>query len=184
MTGSKVIKSLIVDFLELLLISVGIVVFSWFFLAEPLEVSGDSMLPTLLNKEQIVAEKVSINFKELGRGEIAVFKSPENTNNLLIKRVIGLPNEKFKISNGKIFINGDQLIEIYLNGAVKTAGKSEIVDNQEITIPEGSYLFLGDNRENSKDSRDFGLVKEKLLVGRAILVYHPFDNFRLIEFSQ
>jgi signal peptidase I len=177
---SKLMKNIFVDTVEILVISIAIFALAWIFLAEPLEVTGDSMLPTLHTKEQVVAEKVSMNFGDLERQNIVVFHSPENPKILVIKRIIGLPGDVFSIIDGQVYINESKLDEDYLAEGTKTIGKDAIGNNQIISIPEGKFLALGDNRTNSTDSRDFGLVSKDALVGKAVVVYYPIENFRLI----
>jgi signal peptidase I len=181
MAKAKQLSGAIVDFFEMMIIGIGIFVLSIFFLAEPLQVTGDSMNPTLLDKEQIIAEKLTINFSEPHRGDIIVFKNPEKQNILLIKRIVGLPNERLLIDDGKIYINGGLLAETYTKNETYTVGKKTIKEGEEISIPSNSYVVMGDNRENSSDSRDFGPVNEGLLVGKAFLVFNPIENVRLIS---
>lgn len=183
MANSKAATRILWDFVELLIIAVGIIAFSWFFLAEPLEVTGDSMSPTLLNQEQIVAEKLSMNFEDFKRGEIVVFESP-NEGKLLIKRIVALPNEKFLIQEGAIIVDGVPLLEVYLDPYLQTKGKAKIKSGQEITVPANSFIVLGDNRDNSTDSRDFGPITLESIVGRAFMVYRPLENMRVIRPSE
>ncbi len=177
----KKYSQILADFFELLVVAVGIFALLWFFLAEPLEVTGKSMVPTLLDKEQLIAEKISINFEEPKRGEIVVFRSPDKNDVLLIKRIVGLPNEQLELKDGLVYINGELLVEPYLQAGTATVGKKAIKEGEEFTIPANSFVMMGDNRENSSDSRTFGTITRDLLVGRAFLVYHPWENFRLIS---
>lgn len=176
----KLLKNFIVDATEILIISAAVIALAWVFLVEPLEVSGDSMAPTLHNKEQIVVEKVSMNFSELKHGDIVVFNSPENENMLVIKRLIGLPGDTVTIREGHVYLNNTQLDEPYLDSEITTKGK-EIEEAQLVKVPSDAYFVLGDNRDNSMDSRDFGLVKMDKLVGKAVLVYYPFENIRVLK---
>ncbi len=137
------------------------------------------MYPTLKNDEQILGEKLSVGFVEPKRGEIFIFRQPES-GKLLIKRLIALPNEKILISQGNIYINGNLLNEPYLNG-IETLSGDYIKEDQEITVPEDHYLFLGDNREKSLDGRDWGFVSKENLESRAFVVYFPTENFRLVN---
>lgn len=168
------------DFLEIAVISTTIFLIVYLFVGQLLEVTGDSMVPTFYDKEQVLAEKVSIKFKPLERGDIVIFRHPEINSRLLIKRVIAMPFENFKITNGKVFINGNILNEPYLGSQVQTYGGKYFNENVEYNIPRQTYVFLGDNREKSSDSRVFGPVREELIVGRAAVVYYPFRNFRIL----
>lgn len=177
----KTIKKLVLDFMELLFIGTAIFIFSWFFLAEPLEVTGGSMEPTLYDKEQLIAEKVSIKFNDIQRGDILVFKNPKNTNILVIKRVIGLPNERFLISDNNVYINSKKLSEDYLRQNTMTKAKGLMEEDVEVLIPSDNYILMGDNRENSSDSRNFGTISKDLIVGRALFVYYPSENLRFLD---
>jgi signal peptidase I len=176
---TKPIKTAIHDILELIFISASLIVLSVLFVAEPLEVSGDSMNPTLLDKEQILAEKITTNFSSLSRGDIVIIENPKD-NTLIIKRVVGLPGEDFKIVEGEVTINGVAIKEPYLKSQVTEAGK-ELKPNVNYTISDEHYIVLGDNRKNSSDSRIFGEVASDAIIAKAIMVYKPLDNARLIE---
>jgi len=154
---------------------------TYFFVGQLFEVNGDSMLPNFTDKEQIIGEKLSVKFLNLERGDIIIFKSPQDNNKLLIKRIIGLPNEKFQIKDGYVNVNGDLLNEKYLEEDTYTTGMRILEDDFEYKIPSDSYVVLGDNREQSTDSREWGYVKTELIVGRAILVYYPITNIRFIK---
>lgn len=173
-------KTFIVDFLEVLVIGVAVFALAWIFLAEPLEVTGASMEPTLLNSEQIIVEKLSMNLNDLKRGDIIVFNSPQNPDVLLVKRLIGLPGDKVMISEGSVYLNGEKLEEMYV-GAQITEGKKKLPEGQLATVPVDTFFLLGDNRENSTDSRDFGPIKQDEVVGKAVVVYYPLSNIRKIE---
>jgi signal peptidase I len=116
------------------------------------------MLPTFQDGEQIIAEKVSVRFEPLKRSDIAIFKHPANPDKLVIKRVVGLPGDSFELISGKVFIDGQNLSETYLTVNMITQGGKFIKENTEYKIPSDSYIFLGDNRLNSR-SRDWGLKK-------------------------
>lgn len=174
----KAIKKFIVDSLEILLLIGAIFLFANIFLGQLLIVTGNSMAPTLLDKEQILGEKMSLNFKNPKRGEIVIFRHPEEKI-LVIKRIVGLPNETFEIKQGKIFTNGQKLEEPYARG--ETSGGSSLKAGTRYQIPSGSYVVLGDNRQNSMDSRTWGFLSETNIVARAVLVYYPWENLRLIK---
>lgn len=179
--NSKELSKILVDFFEIVFIASGVFIFVYFFVAQLLKITGDSMLPTFKDGEQIIAEKISIKFSPLKRGDIVIFKHPQNENRLLIKRVIGLPNEEIRISQGAVYINGNLLSETYVQPNNKTTEERDIKENTNYKIPQDGYVVLGDNREFSSDSREFGAVKESLIVGRAFAVYYPLSNFRLIK---
>jgi signal peptidase I len=178
--GKIVIKNLI-DLFELIIIGGAVFAFTYIFAGQLLRVTGDSMLPNFHDGEQIVAEKVTVKFENLKRGDIVIFQHPSNPDRLIIKRVIGLPGETIKLVNGQIFINGQILKEPYLTTESPTLSGNYIKDNVLYTIPTDAYIFLGDNRSNSTDSRDWGPINKNLVVGKAFLVYYPFNELGLVK---
>lgn len=132
-------------------------------------VKGPSMFPTLYNGERIV---VSRDVKEVERFDVVIFiidhdylpKAPmDEEGELWVKRVIGLPGDKITYENGKLYINGEYCEETYLHGDMSTVLPNDL---NGVTIPEGYYLLLGDNRDESMDSRYIGFVSENLLIGK------------------
>jgi signal peptidase I len=168
------------DFTEILIIATCVFFVIYFFIAQLLKVSGDSMLPTFEDGEQIIAEKVSIKVKPLTRGELIIFRHPQQKDILLIKRVIGLPNETIKISKGKVLINGIELSEPYLAENTVTQEEKVLLNGIDYKIPSNAYVVMGDNRSMSADSRTWGPVSKDDLVGRVVLIYYPLKNFRFL----
>lgn len=144
------------------------------FLVAPVRVVGPSMEHTLLNGDIMILDKISYRFNEIKRFDIVVVNSNEG---LIIKRVIGLPGDKIEYKNNKLYINGEYYKEDYLDGDIKTSDfiLEELIGNE--TIPQDYYFVLGDNREESKDSRTIGLIKEKQIQGKARLTLFPFTRF-------
>lgn len=175
---SKFFKG-IFDIIEFLIIGVTVIALIFIFVGQPVRVTGDSMLPNFEDGEQLIAEKVSIKYSTLQRGEVVILRHPKSNDTLLIKRVVGMPGETFKISSGKVLIDGKELEEPYLSDNTSTPGYGEITNGEELTIPENSYVVLGDNRENSSDSREWGPIIKGLIIGRGFLVYYPLDSARL-----
>lgn len=170
----------LLDLIEISFIAVAVFVLVWAFVGQPLEITGDSMEPTLHNQEQIISEKISGNFSELKRGQIVVFKHPDRPDVLVIKRVVGLPQEKLEIKDGGVYINDNLLEEPYTKGEV-TYGSEVIHSNVNIIIPSDHYVLFGDNRSNSTDSRKWGTIPEEDIVGRGFIVFYPITNIRIID---
>ncbi|CAB1249257.1 signal peptidase I [Clostridium sp. WLY-B-L2] len=124
------------------------------------EVVGDSMQPTLYSGEKLTADK---NITQINRGDIIIFKSVDD-NKVLIKRVVGLPGEKIRIQNEKIFINNKELAEPYLKEKMNSAMDKYLP--VDMLIPIEVYYVMGDNRNNSNDSRNFGVVPMKSIIGK------------------
>lgn len=184
MSKLKGFKHAVLDFLEIFAISLLVFALVYVFIGQLMEVDGNSMYPTYLNQEKIVTEKVSMKFKQIKRGEVIIFQHPQiKERHLLIKRAVGLPGEIFKISGGSVYINGNKLIEPYLESGVltKEIEYGVIQEDVDYPIPEHTYVLLGDNRGQSTDSRYFGAVLKDNIIGRAFLVYYPIQRFRLVE---
>jgi signal peptidase I len=157
------------DVLETILPAVLIAILINFFLAQATQVHGQSMEPTLHSDQRLVVEKVSYRFHGPRRGDIIVLKSPQRNSELLIKRVIGLPGETVEIKQGWVYINGQDLDEQYLERS--TGGNWG-----PIIVPPLHVFVLGDNRSFSNDSRAFGMVPIKNIIGRAWVSYWPLDE--------
>lgn len=142
------------------------------FIITPVRVNGSSMDPTLRNGEIMILNKVKYNNNDIKRFDIVVIKMNKE---LLIKRVIGLPNEEVKYVDNKLYINNEYVEETFLNEDVYTTNFSLSDINLE-KIPENCYLVLGDNREVSLDSRIFGCFTKDKILGSANLVLFPFTK--------
>lgn len=160
----------------------------YLFLVRPHQIHGDSMLPNYHDGDYLLTEIVSFKFlgRELQRGDVVVFHSPEQPNLDFIKRIIALPEEKVKIQNGQIFIinrnhpEGFLLEELYLPSRITTQPGKFIREGELFEVGQG-YLVMGDNRPRSSDSRDWGVVKREAFVGRAWLRYWPPPTLALIS---
>lgn len=183
--GSK-IKSSIVELIQFIAIVASILMIIRVFVAEPHKVSGNSMVPNFHDKDYIITNKLATRFSIPVRGAVIILKNPRNPENeVFIKRVIGLPGETVKISGGKVYINGKVLREeSYLTPDVQTTGEGFLREGDEVTVPQDNYFVLGDNRKNSSDSRDFGLLKKDLIIGQAFLRYWPLNKMELITVGQ
>lgn len=177
----KNIKDAIWDFVEILFIGVFIIALTFWFIGQPVQVSGSSMFPTLKDKQQIISEKLTYKLAAPQRQEIALIKHPDNPSSLVVKRIIALPGDTFEIKNNNVYINGDKLEENYLSENTLTKGRNKIKENTPVELQSTEYIVLGDNREDSMDSRNWGLVDESQIVGKAILVYAPFSEFKILQ---
>lgn len=174
----------IVDFFEVSIISATLFAITYIFIGQLTEVSGNSMYPNYLDKEKIIAEKVSIKVRPIKRGEVVIFVKPNTQERyILIKRVIGLPGEIIKLSEGYVYINGEKLDEYYLDSEVNTNKIQDgvLTENTEYEIPSNSYILLGDNRKESTDSRYFGPVPGDNIIARAAIVFYPIDRIRIVK---
>lgn len=165
-------KSMIRELLETV-ISAGIIAFIIItFIGQVTVVRGASMEPTLHNNERLIANKISYRFETPERGEIIIFRPPLEIKRNYIKRIIGVPGDKIEIANGEIYLNDKKLEESYV--------KNRSHENMSPTIvPDDSFFVLGDNRPNSSDSRYWGFVPRKNVVGKAWVVFWPLNRIRL-----
>ncbi len=138
-------------------------------------VNGASMEDTLWDGDNLLVDKISYRFNDPERFDVVVFKYTHKDNTYYVKRVIGLPGETVQIDNtGNIFINGNLLEENYGTETIKDPG----IAAQPITLDEGEYFVLGDNRNNSADSRvaEVGNIDEDIIVGRAWVRIWPLHD--------
>lgn len=136
---------------------------------KPVVFEGISMLPTIADGDRMLIES---NFGELKRADIIVFKYPKDTTKFYVKRIIGLPGEKVEIKEGVVFINGEPLKEEYVDQLYNQSGDTR----EEKIVPEGNYFVLGDNRDNSSDSRIWGTVDKNLIIGKYLSIYAKKDK--------
>ncbi len=137
-----------------------------------------SMLETIQLDDNIIGSRLTYKFSDPERGDIAIFRWPDDENEIYIKRIIGLPGDKVEIKDGKVYINGSDtpLKEDYLSEGMYTdSGSREVYD-----VPEDCYLMLGDNRTNSADSRFWTntYVKREKILAKAEFIYYPFSQIK------
>lgn len=135
-------------------------------------VDGSSMTPTLASGQYVLVNRIAYLTGEPQRGDVIVLHSLEDAGTDLIKRLIGLPGETISIANGVVAVNGVPLHEPYLNAPPRYQG--------EWTLQADEFFVLGDNRNNSRDSHNFGPVKRSNLVGQATLIYWPANAWQII----
>lgn len=139
-------------------------------------VDGSSMEPTLVHGELILVNKMSYVFGELERGDIIVFHHPAGIEEDLIKRVIGVAGDTVQVQNNQVYVNGLPLNEPYISQAPTYSG--------EWLVPDGFLFVLGDNRNNSNDSKDWGLLPIENVVGKAVLIYWPPPLWSVIKHTE
>jgi signal peptidase I len=136
-------------------------------------VDGFSMRPTLEDGEFVLVSKMSYLFAPAQRGDIIVFHFPMNPEEELIKRVIGLPGDHVSVSAGVVSVNGQVLNEPYIAATPSYSDEWEVM--------EGQLFVLGDNRNNSNDSKDWGMLPARNVVGKAVLIYWPPPLWDVIQ---
>lgn len=148
------------------------------FIARPFIVNGSSMLPTLHSSEYIIIDQVKYKFNDIERGDVVVFRAPPEPNKFYIKRIIGLPNETVKISNGKVTIINKE----YPEGFQLNENHIKYTTNTDLTykVPNENYFVMGDNRAESFDSKDWGSLPKEEIRGRAWLRLFPFNKIKYL----
>jgi signal peptidase I len=144
-------------------------------LSARVRVENVSMLPTLKPGEFLLVNRVAYKFGEPSIGDIIVFHAPGANDMDYIKRVIGLPGDQVRISDGIVYVNNQPLYEPYLAEAPRYSGTWD--------IPPDAYFVLGDNRNNSSDSHMWGFVPREDIVGRALLIYWPLSEVTILRSS-
>ena len=175
-------KEIIKELAGWLLYIVLIIAFTWFvvtFVGQRTEFSGSSMETTLSDKDQLIVDKMTYRFRDPKRYDIVVFPYQYQDNTYYIKRIIGLPGETVQILSGMVYIDGMRLDEHYGNEMMENPGIAE----EPLTLDENEYFVLGDNRNNSSDSRasDVGLIHRKDLIGRAWIRVWPLSQIGVIH---
>ncbi len=162
------------DLIKFAVIALAIVIPVRMFIAQPFVVNGDSMFPTFHNKEYLIVDEISYIVRSPARSEVTIFRYPNDPSRFFIKRIIGMPNETIEIKNGVVKIinkenpDGFILEEPYLNEKFTTT--------ETFTTGNDQYFVMGDNRNRSSDSRSWGVLPKKFMIGRAYLRLLPVGN--------
>lgn len=148
------------------------------FVISPITVKGDSMMPTLVNNEKIIASKLS----KINRFDIIAFKAPDQEDIFYIKRIIGLPGDTVEYNNDILYINDQPYEESYLEEYKKNRTEP-LTPNFTLpslygvsVVPDNTYFVLGDNRQNSKDSRMIGFIDKKEILSTAVFSFWPLNK--------
>lgn len=175
-------KRLIREYAESLLIAAVLAVIIRTFIVTPFKIPTGSMDPTLVPGDKIFVNRFIYRFKEPQRGDVIVFRYPENPRRDFIKRLVAFGGETIGIDNGKLLINGEVVDEpeIFQMLEYKNRGAYGAADAR-ITIPEDTYFVLGDNSSSSRDSRYWGFVPRKFLIGKAFVIWWPPKRMEIIK---
>jgi len=148
------------------------------FLIQAFFIPSGSMLPTLHEDDRVLVNKLSYDLHDVNRGDLVVFERPEGQApgqiRDLIKRVVGLPGERLEGRDGRVYVDGQLLEEPYLEDGTETTNL------EPQTVPEGHVFVMGDNRDDSMDSRVFSAIDEDLIVGRAFVRVWPLPDLALL----
>ncbi len=174
--GIKTALIFLWELIKVAIISLAIILPIRYFLVQPFYVKGQSMEPNFLEHDYLLIDELSFRLREPQRGETVIFRYPRDPSEFFIKRIVGMPGEHLMVNSGKVFIveaDGklNELTEPYLSVSVLTSG------NIDITLKNDEYYLLGDNRDFSLDSRNFGPIKKTNIIGRAWIRAWPVDRW-------
>lgn len=169
------------DIAQTFIITGAVFFFITYFFFRPFQVSGDSMYSNFKDKEYILTNLISLRFNEPKRGDVIVFRSPTEPAKDFIKRIIGIPGDQISLKAGKIYINAKILSEPYIDHGIRTIGGAFMHEAEQKTVPEGHYFVLGDNRNDSSDSRTWGFISRESIKGISIFVYWPLNEVQVIK---
>lgn len=168
------------ELIKVFLVAIVIIVPVRYFLIQPFFVRGASMEPNFEDGEYLIIDELSYHFREPRRGEVIVFRFPDNPSQFFIKRIIGLPGDTVTVAGGQVSVQNDQYQQAvlldespYLSPIIRTGGQVTY------SLGEEEYFVLGDNRPASSDSRNWGKLSKDLIIGRAWIRAFPFDRLGL-----
>jgi signal peptidase I len=175
-------KEFLLEIIKFTVVSILIVAPIRFFIAQPFIVRGESMDPTFADGQYLIVDELTYRSSPPERGDVVVFKYPKDESKYFIKRIIGLPNETVKIVNGKVSVSsssdpdGTALNEAYIQDLS--------FENTSETLGDNEYYAMGDNRSNSLDSRIWGPLPKRNIVGRVLVRLFPFQKAGLFPGKQ
>lgn len=163
------------DWVISIIVAVALAMFIRTFIVELYVVDGPSMRPTLESEERLVVNKFIYRFRPPEKGEVLVFQYPRDPSRDFIKRVIATPGDTIEIREGRVLVNDQLLTEDYILEKTRS-------EYPKSTVPEGRVFVMGDNRNNSEDSRfaDVGFVPYDLIKGKAMIVFWPISQYKTL----
>lgn len=185
----KGIIGFVMDMLETIVFVGAMFIVVNYYILQPSQVRGGSMLPTLHDNDRIFVSRVTYKLREPQRGDIVVLNSPENEEIEFVKRVIGISGDTIMIDNCRppfrtecdLYVNGEMLEENYVKDKTQLYENSLYKEGQEFTVPEDNLFVMGDNRTGSLDSRIFGPIPANSIIGVVFFRYYPSDTAGMIK---
>lgn len=175
------LTAMFLDLIQVVVMSLAIFVLVYMFIFQPNMVKGRSMEPTFLNGEYLLTDKLTYSLmRKPARGDIVVFRSPENNDIDFIKRIIALPGDDIQVKSGQVFVNGEQLPQKYLADGTTTLPGAFLKESTTYEVPPGGFVVFGDNRNHSSDSREWGPVPEDNIIGRVWFRYWPLTRMGIV----
>jgi signal peptidase I len=140
------------------------------FVVKPYVIPSESMEFTLQRGDRVLANRFIYRFRDPQRGDVVVFVPPMESNEPFIKRVVAIGGDRVAVKDGRLYLNGEPQVEPYVRD------ENILGDFRETTVREGAYFVMGDNRNNSGDSRVFGVIDKNAILGQAFFVYWPLSR--------
>lgn len=169
-------KSSAIELLESIVIAIVLAALIRIFIFSPFYIPSGSMEPTLQINDRIIVSKLNYRFTSPVRGDVMVFKFPLDPDRDFVKRVVATGGETIAFRDSQLLIDGEPVPENYLPGDLR------FPDFGPVTVPAGSYFMLGDNRNNSDDSRRWGPLPGEYVIGKALTIYWPLDRLSLLKY--
>lgn len=180
---ARKIYAFLLDAVQTFLVAAAVFLVIYMFLFRPFEVNGESMYPNFSDREYVLTNLIALRFGNPKLGDVVVFKAPPpNQEKDYIKRVIGVAGDSVMVKDGNVYLNNQLLDEsAYLKSDVKTYAGAFLKEGEAVTVPQGEYFVMGDNRSYSSDSREWGFIKQDELIGESFLVYWPVSDIRPVS---
>ena len=170
------------EWVEPIIIAIVLALLIRTFIVQAFKIPTGSMRPTLIEGDRILVNKFIYKYKNPERGDVIVFRSPEDKKKDFIKRLIALPGESVEISNGTVLINNRAIDKKSIIKERYYYNRGEFgKEGKQVKVPEDAYYVLGDNSISSRDSRYWGCLPKKYVIGKAFLIYWPLTRIRLIK---
>ncbi len=170
---SNKLKDYFIEFFETIVVIGAIFALIYLFVAQFHKVSGNSMVPTFHNGDFLITEKLSYRFGTPKRGDIIVLKNPRDESVEFIKRIIALPGDTVRVESNSVYVNDLLINEKYLPPETPTQAGAFLTEGKTVKAGPNQYFAFGDNRNHSSDSRDWGSLSKKEIVGKAFFRYWP-----------
>jgi signal peptidase I len=172
----KKIIDFVMDILETIAFVGSIFIAIYLFIMQPNQVKGASMVPTFSTGDYIFTSKITYKIRSIQRGDVVVFKEPKRSEIEYIKRVIGLPGDQVMVRSGIVYLNNVPLQENYINLSTPLQPFGFLQEGIPVVVPPDHIFVMGDNREVSSDSREFGPIRISSLIGQVFYRYFPFNK--------
>ena len=169
-------KSVLREYAEAILIAIILALLIRTFVVQAFKIPSGSMIPTLLVGDHILVNKFVFRFRDPQRGDVIVFKYPWDEKRDFIKRVVAVGGEEVTMKDRTVFIDGRPLVEPYAIYSDSRLSGGPGYQYGPVVVPPGSYFVMGDNRDNSQDSRFWGYLKKEKIRGKSFLIYWSWDS--------